>query len=87
MLETGSLNVMKDRFEFLSSKPSDECGCPEEEWVIDMFNVTIHLEPVTGGDIFIDCGDWQHEASLIFLYYEWRPCCAERVNYTKVEVT
>jgi hypothetical protein len=61
MLEIGSLSAMKKRFEFLGTKPSDECGCPEEDWVIDMFNVTIHLEPVTGGDIFIDCGDWQDE--------------------------
>lgn len=51
MPEIGDLNAMKERFEFLGSKPSDECGCPEEDWVIGMFNVTMHLEPVTGGDI------------------------------------
>lgn len=42
-------------------RSSTECGCPEEEWEIGMFNVIIHLEPDGRGDIFIDCGDWEDD--------------------------
>ncbi|MBB1291006.1 MULTISPECIES: hypothetical protein [unclassified Pseudoalteromonas] len=58
---TGELSDMKTRYELVSVGKSDECGCPEEEWVIFMVCVTIHLEPVTGGHIFLDTGDWQDE--------------------------
>ncbi|OUV22139.1 MAG: hypothetical protein CBC55_04935 [Gammaproteobacteria bacterium TMED95] len=40
---------------------SDECGCPEEEWIIGQLHTIIHMEPDTGGHIFIDCGDWDDE--------------------------
>lgn len=58
---SGSIEAMKCRNEFVSSNQSDECGCPEEDWVIGNLYVTIHLEPESGGHIFIDCGDWQDE--------------------------
>lgn len=57
----GSMTEMQKRYEFIESRKSDECGCPEEDWVIGQLYTTIHLEPVTGGHIFIDCGDWQRE--------------------------
>ncbi len=45
----------------IAQRPSDECGCPEEEWEFGAFNVILHLEPFLGGDIFIDCGDWEDD--------------------------
>lgn len=47
--------------EIMIQRESDECGCPEEELIIGMFCVIIHLEPDGGGHIFIDCGDWEDE--------------------------
>jgi hypothetical protein len=58
---TGSLEEMKKQFELVEIRQSEECGCPEEDWIIGMLYITIHLEPDTGGHIFIDCGDWEDE--------------------------
>jgi len=57
----GSLKSMKTNHQFVEARASDECGCPEEDWVIGMLFVTIHLEPESGGHIFLDCGDFQDE--------------------------
>lgn len=61
MAFTGELNDMKSLYELNGVGLSDECGCTEEEWTIGMVSVIIHLEPVTGGHIFLDCGDWNDE--------------------------
>jgi hypothetical protein len=37
---------------------SEECGCPEEDWIIHNIEVTIHFEPDGSGDILADAGDW-----------------------------
>jgi len=47
--------------EILTRRESDECGCHEEELVINGMFVVIHLEPDSSGHIFIDCGDWEDE--------------------------
>lgn len=36
-----------------------DCGCPEEEWLIGNLEVIIHLEPDGSGHAFIDCGEWE----------------------------
>lgn len=55
---SGELEQMKRHSDLLDQRKSDECGCPEEEWAIGVFNVIIHIEPDCRGDIFIDCGEW-----------------------------
>ena len=57
----GSFEQMSNHYEFIEARKSDECGCPEEDWVIGMLYVTIHIEPDNSGHIFIDCGEWQDE--------------------------
>ncbi len=61
MLFTGSFDEMSLIHDFIVSRNSDECNCPEEDWVIGMIYTTIHMEHDTGGHIFLDCGDWQDE--------------------------
>ncbi|MAA93742.1 MAG: hypothetical protein CML22_07245 [Rheinheimera sp.] len=57
----GTVDEMQASFQLVETRTSDECGCPEEDWIIGLLYVTIHLEPGTGGHIFIDCGDWEDE--------------------------
>lgn len=61
----GSLEAMQRHSELLCQRSSDECGCPEEEWNIGMLHVTIHLEPLKGGHIFLDGGDWGEDEKLV----------------------
>ena len=51
--------------ELLEQRKSDECGCPEEEWLIEMLHVTLHLEPDGSGHIFLDGGDWGQDEKLV----------------------
>lgn len=51
--------------DIIASRKSDECGCPEEDLLVGMFDVTIHLEPDGSGEAFIDCGEWQEEKKFI----------------------
>lgn len=57
----GSLGEMTRVAELVEQRKSDECGCPEEDWLIGLLFVTIHMEHGGGGHIFIDCGDWEME--------------------------
>ena len=47
--------------EVVKSYLNKDCGCPEQELVIGMAVVIIHLEPDGTGDAFIDMGEWQSE--------------------------
>lgn len=49
--------------EIVKSYLSSDCGCPEQELVVGMAVVTIHLDPDGTGDAFIDMGEWQVELS------------------------
>jgi hypothetical protein len=51
--------------ELVATRASDECGCPEEDWIIGMLYVTIHLEPDDSGHIFLDGGDWGEDEKLV----------------------
>jgi hypothetical protein len=42
-------------------RPSEECGCPEEFWIMDNIEVIIHFEEDGSGHIFLDAGDWDHD--------------------------
>lgn len=48
----------------IDARLSDGCGCPEEDWIIDFIDVTIHIEPDGSGEIFVDAGDWQAELTV-----------------------
>lgn len=49
----------------LEERPSEECGCPEQEWVMWGVSVTIHEEEDGSGHIFMDFGDGgEHEIDL-----------------------
>lgn len=44
---------------------SDECGCPEEHWLIGSIDLTIHTDPDGSVHAFMDGGDWgERETSL-----------------------
>lgn len=43
----------------VEQRASEECGCPEEEWVIDKLVVVLHFEPDGSGEITIDAGEWE----------------------------
>jgi len=47
--------------EFVETRPSDECGCPEEEWLIGGVTLTIHAEPDDSLHAHLDAGDWDAE--------------------------
>lgn len=55
------IDDMKIKHELVSQHLSDDCGCPEEEWIIHGLFVAIHLETDGTGHAFIDCGDWEDE--------------------------
>lgn len=53
---------MTDFFcKLIEARPSEDCGCPEEEWIMGSLVVTIHLEENGEGHIEVDGGDWQHD--------------------------
>jgi hypothetical protein len=45
--------------QFIESRLSEDCGCPEQDWVINGIYTTIHLEEDGGGHILLtdDGGD------------------------------
>lgn len=47
--------------ELLEQRPSEECGCPEELWLMGNIEVTLHLEADGTGHILLDAGDWEHD--------------------------
>lgn len=49
------------RFKFVSSQPSEQCGCPEEDWIMGNIEVTIHLEEDGSGHLLFCGGDWEHD--------------------------
>ena len=44
--------------------PSEECGCPEEDWVVLSLTAQIHFEEDESGHVLIDAGDWDHEFTV-----------------------
>lgn len=49
------------KIEIVDQRKSDECGCPEEDLIIGMCFLTIHLEKDNSGHLFLDMGDWDEE--------------------------
>lgn len=49
--------------EVISSHIGD-CGCPEQELIVGMACVTIHLEPNGVGDCFVDMGESEYEIQI-----------------------
>ena len=49
------------KVKLVSSQPSEQCGCPEEDWVMDNVEVTIHLEEDGSGHLLFYGGDWEHD--------------------------
>lgn len=47
--------------ELVEQRPSEDCGCPEEVWIMSNLEVTLHLEDDGTGHILIDAGDWDHD--------------------------
>lgn len=52
-------------FELIEQRRSEECGCPEEEFIIGMCYFTAHLEENGSCDLFLDMGDWDDERTGI----------------------
>lgn len=51
--------------ELLSRVPSEECGCPEELWLIEGILYLIHMEVEDGtGEIFVFAGDFEEEYQI-----------------------
>lgn len=49
----------------LACVPSEECGCPEEVWQIDGIEAVIHFEANGSSEMFLFCGDWEGERSVL----------------------
>lgn len=47
--------------ELLEQRPSEDCGCPEELWLMGSIEVTLHMERDGSGHILLDGGDWEHD--------------------------
>lgn len=45
--------------ELLEQRPSEDCGCPEELWMMGNLEVILHLEEDDSGHIIADAGDWE----------------------------
>lgn len=45
----------------LAERPSEDCGCPEQDWDLGGVFTTIHLEEDGSGHILFDNGDWDAE--------------------------
>lgn len=50
--------------EMLARVPSDECGCPEELWLIDGLTLLFHFEEDGSSEAFIQAGDWELETAI-----------------------
>jgi hypothetical protein len=50
--------------QLLEQRPSEECGCPEELWLMGNLEVTIHLEDDGSGHIIADAGDWDADLDV-----------------------
>ena len=50
--------------EFLASRKSEECGCLEEDWIMGMVDVTLHIEPDGNGEAFLYNGDTELEVTF-----------------------
>ena len=50
--------------ELIAARPSEQCGCPEEEWIIANLGLLIHFEEDGSGHIIIDGGDWEAGRSV-----------------------
>jgi hypothetical protein len=50
--------------EFRSTQPSEDCGCPEENWLIGGIDLTIHGEADGTIHAFSDDGECQPEVTL-----------------------
>jgi hypothetical protein len=44
--------------------PSEDCGCPVEDWVYRSVCLQLHFEPDGSLEVFADTGDWQEEVAL-----------------------
>lgn len=51
--------------ELLWSGPSEECGCPEERWLVGNIEAIVHYEEDGSGHIILDGGDWQDERDVV----------------------
>lgn len=52
---------MEVQTSLIEARPSEECGCPEELWMMGSLEVLIHFEADGSGHIIADAGDWQHD--------------------------
>lgn len=51
--------------EMLARVPSDECGCPEELWRIDGFDLLFHFEADGTSEAFLFTGDDELQTTLL----------------------
>jgi hypothetical protein len=48
--------------ELLKRGPHEDCGCIEEEWIVDFVHLLLHEEEDGSVHVFFDAGDeWEHE--------------------------
>ena len=51
--------------DFIERRKSEDCGCPEEDWILNGIYTTIHLEDDGSGHILLDFGDNGEEDKLV----------------------
>jgi hypothetical protein len=48
----------------IETRASEECGCPEEEWIFRGVEIVLHAEADGSGDVICHGEDWQHDILL-----------------------
>jgi|TARA_R100000687_G_C6409763_1_gene145888 hypothetical protein len=57
--ETITLEGYPFHCELIEERASEDCGCPEELWIMGSLEVTLHLEEDGQGHVIADAGDWE----------------------------
>lgn len=72
--------------ELLEQRPSEDCGCPEELWLMGSLEVTLHLEEDGSGHVIADAGDWDGDLFVDFTSMEdLRTKAADWINTFPIE--
>lgn len=48
-------------FETVAERINEDCGCPEHDIIMQHITATVHVEPDSTGEAFVDFGDWEEE--------------------------
>ena len=53
------------KLELVERRASDECGCPEEEWIINGATLIVHMDLDGNAAAFLDWGDNDDSCDIV----------------------